>query len=128
VRLLLDTHVFLWAAVDDERLPGAVRDLILDGGNRVTLSVASSWELTLKVAGGKLRLPLDPAAYIESRAEMLSLDLLPIHQRHVAALPELPALHADPFDRMLVVQALVEELELVTGDEVIHRYPVRTLW
>jgi PIN domain nuclease of toxin-antitoxin system len=128
VRLLLDTHVFLWAAVDDERLPGAVRDLILDGGNRASLSVASSWELTIMVAGGRLRLPLDPAAYIESRTEMLSLDLLPIHQRHVAALPELPAVHADPFDRMLIAQALVEDLELVTSDQVMRRYPVRTLW
>jgi PIN domain nuclease of toxin-antitoxin system len=128
VRVLLDSHAFLWMAQDDDRLPAAVRDLLLDGRTRAILSVASTWELTLKVLKGSLRLPMSPADYFEARRDALDLDLLPVHQRHVDALPELPAIHGDPFDRMLVAQALVEDLEIVTGDRAITAYPVRTIW
>jgi PIN domain nuclease of toxin-antitoxin system len=128
VRVLLDSHAFLWAATADDRLPPAVEGLIEDGGTRVFISVATTWELTLKVMGGKLRLPGPPAEHFAEHIERFRADLLPIHQRHVSALPELPAIHADPFDRMLVAQALVEDLALVTADERIRRYPVRTIW
>jgi PIN domain nuclease of toxin-antitoxin system len=128
VRLLLDSHAFLWAASGDDRLPPSVADLIGDMRNRIVLSVATTWELTLKVERGRLRLPAPPQDYFEDRVEALTLELLPIHQRHVAALAELPQLHADPFDRMLVAQALVEDMDLVTGDRAVHEYPVRTIW
>ncbi len=128
MRVLLDSHAFLWMAQDDDRLPIAVRDLLLDGRTRVTLSVVSTWELTLKVLKGSLRLPLGPADYFEARRDALDLDLLPIHQRHVDALPELPTIHGDPFDRMLVAQAIVDDLAIVTGDRAIAAYPVRTVW
>lgn len=128
MRILLDSHTFLWAATADDRLPPAVADLIEEGGTRVFVSVATTWELTLKVMTGKLRLPAPPAEHFAEHIERFRADLLAIHQRHVAALPELPAIHFDPFDRMLVAQALVEDLDLVTGDERIRRYPVRTIW
>lgn len=128
MRLLLDSHAFLWAARADDRLPPSVVRLIEDAGNRVFVSVATTWELTLKAMSGKLRLPAPPAEHFAEHIERFRAELLPIHQRHVAALPELPPIHADPFDRMLVAQALVEDVDLVTGDERLRRYPVRTIW
>jgi PIN domain nuclease of toxin-antitoxin system len=128
VRVLLDSHVFLWLAMGDDRLPTAVRDLIEDVRTRSVVSVATTWELTLKALAGRLRLPGPPAEHFAEHVEEFGYEVLPIHQRHVDALPELPAIHDDPFDRMLVAQALVEDLELVTGDERLRAYPVRTIW
>jgi PIN domain nuclease of toxin-antitoxin system len=92
------------------------------------LSVATTWELTLKCLVGRLRLPEPPSSYFDGLVRDFGYEVLPIHQRHVDALAELPAIHDDPFDRMLVAQALVEDLDLVTGDERLRRYPVRTIW
>jgi len=128
VRLLLDSHAFLWLATADERLPPAVRELVEDARTHVHVSVATTWELTLKVLAGRLRLPAPPAEHFAEHIAEFGYQLLPIHQRHVDALAELPPVHDDPFDRMLVAQALVEDLDLVSGDERLHRYPVRTLW
>jgi PIN domain nuclease of toxin-antitoxin system len=128
VRCLLDSHAVLWATLDDERLPDSVRDLIADRTNHIAISVASTWELTMKALIGRLRLPEPPETYFEGLVRDFGYELLPIHQRHVAALPELPAIHADPFDRMLVAQALVEDIDLVTGDSYLGRYPIRTIW
>jgi PIN domain nuclease of toxin-antitoxin system len=102
--------------------------MISDRRTRVVVSVATTWELTLKVLAGRLTLPAPPAEHFAEHVDELGYELLPVHQRHVAALPELPAFHDDPFDRMLVAQALVEDLDLVSGDERIRRYPVRTVW
>ena len=128
MRVLLDSHTILWATLADERLPEAIRALVEDRSNLVAVSVATTWELTMKALAGRLRLPEPPATYFDGLVRDFGYELLPVHQRHVAALPELPAIHADPFDRMLVAQALVEDLDLVTGDERIRRYPVRTIW
>lgn len=128
MRCLLDSHAVLWATLDDERLPDSVRDLIADRTNHIAISVASTWELTMKALIGRLRLPEPPETYFEGLVRDFGYELLPIHQRHVAALPELPAIHADPFDRMLVAQALVEDIDLVTGDSYLGRYPIRTIW
>jgi PIN domain nuclease of toxin-antitoxin system len=128
VRVLLDSHTLLWAAIEDDRLPPGVRDLIADVRTRVVVSVATTWELTLKAMAGRLVLPDSPADHFAEHIDEFGYELLPVHQRHVAALPELPAIHQDPFDRMLVAQALVEDLDLVSGDERIRRYPVRTIW
>lgn len=94
----------------------------------MVVSIATTWELTIKALTGKLRLPEPPAPYFEGLVHDFGYELLPIHQRHVAALPDLPAIHDDPFDRILVAQALVEDLELITGDERMRRYPIRTIW
>ncbi|HET7237091.1 MAG TPA: type II toxin-antitoxin system VapC family toxin [Actinomycetota bacterium] len=128
MRVLLDGHALLWAEVDDDRLPGAVRDLVDDPRTRLVLSVATTWELMVKSLTGRLTLPDSPAAYFDGLVRDARFELLPVEQRHVAALPELPQIHDDPFDRMLVAQALVEDLDLVTGDERIRRYPIRTIW
>lgn len=128
MRVLLDSHTFLWAGTEDDRLPGPVRDLIADPRTRVVVSVATTWELTLKALAGRLTLPAPPAEHFAEHIDEFGYELLPVHQHHVAALQDLPGIHPDPFDRMLVAQALVEDLDLVSGDERIRRYPVRTLW
>jgi len=92
------------------------------------LSVATTWELTLKTLAGRLRLPEPPATYFDGLIRDARFEVLPVEQRHVAVLQELPRIHDDPFDRMLVAQALVDDLDLVSGDERIRRYPVRTVW
>jgi PIN domain nuclease of toxin-antitoxin system len=112
----------------DERLPEAVRRLIDDPRTRLLLSVATTWELTIKSMAGRLRLPEAPALYFDGLVRDARFEVLPVEQRHVAALPDLPAIHDDPFDRMLIAQALVDDLDLVSGDEAIRRYPVRTIW
>jgi PIN domain nuclease of toxin-antitoxin system len=128
VRVLLDAHVFLWSADHVELLPPPVYDLVSDTRTRLVVSVATTWELTIKALAGKLTLPKPPHEHFTEHVERFGCELLPVHQRHVAALQELPAIHADPFDRMLVAQALVEDLDLVTGDEVLQSYPIRTIW
>lgn len=128
MRVLIDSHVFLWLGSDDERLPAQVRDLLADTGTRVIVSVATTWELAVKVLAGRLRLPRAPELHFAEYLEDYASEVLAIEQRHVDALPELPAIHDDPFDRMLVAQALVEDIDLVTGDDILRRYPIRTIW
>lgn len=128
MRVLLDSHALVWHVIGDEGLPDGVRDLVDDPRTRIVLSVATIWELTLKALRGRLRLPEPPAGFFEALVGDVRFEVLPIEQRHVAALSELPDIHDDPFDRMLVAQALVEDLDLVSGDERVRRYPVRTIW
>ena len=124
MKLLLDSHAFLWSGLDEERLPSAVRELLFDVRTRVYVSVASTWELTIKALAGRLRLPTSPVEHFADHIQDFEYELLSIQQRHVDALVELPAIHGDPFDRMIVAQALVEDLDLVTGDDRLRRYPV----
>jgi PIN domain nuclease of toxin-antitoxin system len=123
VRLLLDSQVLVLAA-EGAVLPARVQALLDDVGIPTYVSVASLWELTIKVALGKLALPETPEAAV---GRMRAAEL-PIRHAHLARLRELPHLHKDPFDRMLVAQAIEEGLTLVTGDEALHRYPVAWLW
>lgn len=127
--MLLDSHALLWFLLGDaERFPLHVRDVIEDPNSHVVVSVTSQWELMLKAMAGRLRLPDAPERFLVDLPREAGFRVLDVQPRHVAALAELPALHGDPFDRMLVAQALVEGLDLVTGDETLRSYPVRTLW
>jgi PIN domain nuclease of toxin-antitoxin system len=128
VRVLVDAHAVMWATLDDDRLPSGVRSLIADGRTRVVVSVATTWELMVKALAGRLRLPEPPEDFFRGLIDAFDYEVLPVEQRHVDALPELPDIHGDPFDRMLVAQAIVEGLEIVTGDAAIRAYPVRTIW
>lgn len=128
MKVLLDTHALLWWLTDDDRLPMPVGDLIDDAATRVHVSVASLWELTIKVTAGRLEIVDDPATLLTEPLDAAGFRVMPIDRRHVLALPELPQLHGDPFDRMLVAQALVEDLDLVSGDPMIATYPVRVVW
>ncbi|MGC4941786.1 type II toxin-antitoxin system VapC family toxin [Kribbella sp. DT2] len=121
-RLLLDTHVVLWWLSDDDELSPGVKDLI-DSELEVYVSGASLWEISIKTAAGKLRMPED---WLDVVGQSGLLEL-PIRARHAAEAGRLPPLHRDPFDRMLVAQAQCEGLTLVTRDTLIHAYEVRHL-
>ena len=128
MKLLLDAHALLWWLQDDDRLPSAVGDLIDDSGVPTTVSVVTLWELMVKSLRGRLRLPSSPESIFADALDDAGFRVLAAERRHVLALPELPDIHGDPFDRMLVAQALVEDMTIVTGDQAIAQYPVPTIW
>lgn len=126
--LLLDTAAFLWLIAGDDRLSEPARAAIRDPDARVWLSVASLWEISVKQAIGRLGLPSPAWSYVTSARERHGIESLPLTESELAHLPKLPQLHKDPFDRILMCQAIEHDLVLVTNDPVIHEYPVKTLW
>ena len=128
MNLLLDTATFLWWVTDDSALSGHAAGLIRDPTRRVFLSAVSVWEIVVKNTLGKLPLPEDPASLIPRlRADSGFQELL-LTEKAVLQLPKLPDLHRDPFDRMLLCQAIEHGLTLVTPDVDLRQYPVRTEW
>ncbi len=125
---LLDTHAFLWLAWDDPRVPARVRLAVADSGAEVWLSTASAWEVAVKHAQGRLPLPDAPDRFVPRLREALGVRPLPIDEESALAVGRLPSIHRDPFDRVIVAQAIVHGLVLVSSDEVLRRYPVVTLW
>lgn len=125
--ILLDTHVWLWLNSAVEKIPREVLRIITEERD-VYLSAASAWEISIKHATGKLKLPVRPEEYIPSRMEANGLIALPIRHEHAIQAAALPLHHRDPFDRMLVAQARMEELKLVTADSWIRDYQVEVLW
>jgi PIN domain nuclease of toxin-antitoxin system len=126
VRLLLDTHVFLWLNAAPERL-GAVLIEIEDSRNRLVVSAATSWEIAIKHARGRLPLPDPPELYVPDLIRRIGAEALAIEHAHALGVAGLPPVHRDPFDRLLVAQAHSIEATLVTADKRIAGYPVRTL-
>ena len=124
MRLLLDTHCWLWLGFEPKRLGRKTRALLSDLGNETYLSAVSAWEIVLKSARGKLRLPADPATYVRTRLRISQTSPLDVSLEHALALTALPEIHRDPFDRMLVAQAQVEGMTIVTADQRIARYNV----
>jgi PIN domain nuclease of toxin-antitoxin system len=126
VKLLLDTHVFLWVQTSPERL-GEHVGLVTDASNELVVSAASSWEIAIKHEIGRLRLPEEPDQYVPNRIRMIGARALPVEHSHALAVATLPALHRDPFDRLLVAQAKLEGMTILTADEAVARYPVASL-
>jgi PIN domain nuclease of toxin-antitoxin system len=124
VIVLLDTHAVLWALEASPRLSATARDVIEDAGNVILVSVASAWEIEIKKALGRLEAPEDLEAALESAGFLKRLVTF-ADVRHLAALP---AHHKDPFDRILVAQAMAEGAPLVSGDPRISRYPIQVIW
>lgn len=126
--LLLDTHALLWLVSEPERVPARAREACADAGTRRWVSVASVWELSIKVGLGKLSLPLALPEFIASRMDRTVAALMPISLAHTLAVADMPRHHGDPFDRMLVAQARAEGLTLVSGDPAMRAYDVPVLW
>lgn len=124
MKLLLDTHVFIWMHAEPDRLSRRARDLLVDPDTELHLSVVVAWELGIKIARERLTLPEPLDEYVMSRANRSRMSLLPIGLVHVLDAVALPGHHADPFDRMLVAQARAEGLTLLTADPWIARYDV----
>jgi PIN domain nuclease of toxin-antitoxin system len=128
VKALLDTHVFLWWVLDDERLSPFVRDFVADGKNELFLSSASCWEMMIKARIGRLTFPEPAEKYIPDQMTQNRLIGLPVQIVHALHLHSLPDHHKDPFDRMLIAQAQVERMPIITNDSLLTAYDVTILW
>lgn len=127
--ILLDTHSFLWwTSQQGARLSPSARDLISSGTSDVLISVVTAWELAIKVSAGRIDLPEPVDRYLPGRIRRHRLRVLDITLEHALRAASLPAIHRDPFDRMLVAQAQAEGLPIVTSDPAITRYDVETIW
>ena len=123
VRILLDTQVWLWVLGEPARLSAAGRARLRSPANTFYLSAANVWEIVIKHAAGKLRLPGEPVAYLRGRLAQTPAAILPITHEHALQLALLPLHHRDPFDRILIAQATVEGITLLTADPIVARYP-----
>jgi PIN domain nuclease of toxin-antitoxin system len=128
MKLLLDTHTFLWWITDDLQLSAKARELIADGNNALYWSAASSWEVSIKYALGRLPLPEAPEQFLTAEIEKNRIESLPIIDSHAFIAGQLPHHHRDPFDRMLVAQAQVESLTLLSNDEQLKLYNIEIRW
>ena len=128
MRLLLDTHVWLWSAMETQRISDAARAALLEPANEVFVSAASVWELAIKVELGKLPLPIDVAEFVSQQTGPGVASLLDISAKHALSAAALPPHHRDPFDRMLVAQAQLEGLTLVTVDDKLRAYGIPMIW
>ncbi len=127
MRLLLDTHAWLWLQTTPERLAAAL-SAVEDPANELLLSAASAWEIAIKWKLGKLPLPEPPVTYLPDRMTSSGVRALAISHAHAVAVSALPPHHADPFDRLLIVQATAEQATLVTADRALEPYDVDVLW
>jgi PIN domain nuclease of toxin-antitoxin system len=128
MRYLLDTGVWLWSLWEPERISRKGRAALADLGNDVFLSAVTSWEVAIKSGAGKLKLPEPPGTYVPRRMADQGIRPLPVSHQHALAVFGLPDHHRDPFDRLLIAQANLEDMILITADRMIEKYPVQLLW
>jgi len=128
MKLLLDTHSFLWMSLEESKLSETARETIADLENDLLLSPASYWEIGIKISIGKYQLsePLD--VFVGREVERNDLLILPIEPRHAAEVTRLPFHHRDPFDRMLVAQAIVEKVPIISADAQLDAYGIERIW
>ena len=128
MRVLVDTHVFLWWVEGDRRLPVKARAALADRDNECLFSLVSAWELAIKAGLGKLKLALPVTRYVVEHVAANGFQTLDIRMAHVGRVESLPTHHGDPFDRLLIAQALEEKLPVVTADPVFRDYGVKRIW
>jgi len=128
MRLLLDTCTFLWVVGGDRALSPAAARLFAAPENDVYLSAASAWEIAIKHQLGRLTMNEPPDRFVPAQREAHAIEPLPLDEESVLHLSRLPALHRDPFDRILVCQAIVHGLTILTPDPLVAQYPARTVW
>lgn len=124
MRVLLDTHCWLWMQAHPERFSPGARAFVEDPANELLFSSASSWEIAIKYALGRLPLPLPPREYVPDRMTTSGVTPLPVHHVHALEVAGLPQHHRDPFDRLLVAQARIEQVPLLTADPQLESYDV----
>ncbi|MFY9660536.1 MAG: type II toxin-antitoxin system VapC family toxin [Terriglobales bacterium] len=127
MRTLLDTHAFLWGISGDRRMSQHARDIFI-GPSNLLLSIASIWEILIKVQLGKLNLPQPAGPYIIRKLAENRIEVLPITLDHVLGIESLPLHHRDPFDRLLIAQSIEEGWPIITADPWFARYPVEVIW
>jgi PIN domain nuclease of toxin-antitoxin system len=127
MKALLDTHTFLWAIAEEEKLSRRAQQIYM-GSNDLWLSVASLWEILIKVQAGKLPLPEPAGPYLVRKLSQNRIEVLPITLDHVLKTESLPFHHRDPFDRMIIAQGIEEKWPIVTADPLFGRYAVDVIW
>ncbi len=128
MRLLLDTHSFLWFVLNDAQLSAPARTAIRDPANDVLVSPATYWEIAIKVSKAKYTLAVPYQDFIQHNLDANDFEILPIEVRHTALVAAMPFHHKDPFDRLLIAQALAEDIPLVSNEALFDAYGVRRLW
>lgn len=129
MRVLLDTHTFLWWGVDDPKLSTRAREILADDGNELLFSAVSGWEIAIKAALGRLgNVPGDLKGFIDEQISENAFKVLPIHLEHVLGVYSLPQHHQDPFDRLLIAQALAEDIPMLSRDPQFVSYSVNVVW
>jgi len=128
MKLLLDTHTFLWWITDSPELSLRVRDVMRNPDNELFLSVASAWEIAIKVNLGRLHLPDRPDRFIPDQLTRNGIESFPIEMSHALHVSRLPAIHRDPFDRLIISQSVLEKMPIITRDADIAKYKVKTVW
>ena len=127
MKAILDTHAFLWALAGDARMSRHARDIFV-GSADLSLSIASFWEILIKVQSGKLNFPRPAGPYVIRRLAENRIKTLPISIDHLLALERLPMHHRDPFDRMLIAQSMEEDWPIITADPMFKQYPIQVIW
>lgn len=128
MNFLLDTCTFLWFLLDDPALPKTVKEELCNPGNEVYLSVISAWEVILKQQKGRFHLSPHPAEHMKKERGRHNILPLPLEESCLIHLERLPSIHRDPFDRILICQAMEHGMTILTPDPAIMRYPVKTMW
>lgn len=128
MKLLLDTHTFIWWADEPENLSMTALQALEEENNHLLLSFVSVWEIQIKVQLGKMKLSLPLKDLIESQEQANEIEILPVTREHIFALDNLPFHHKDPFDRLLIAQGIIEDATIVSADPKLSAYPVTLLW
>ena len=128
MRVLVDTHTFLWALLHDRRLPAKAKRILTSDTDELVFSLVSIWEIAIKMKTGKLNALGSTVSYIRYEMEEYGMELLPIRYEHILQLERLPLHHSEPFDRLLIAQAVAESLPILTHDSKFPAYPVKLIW
>ncbi|MDO4224209.1 MAG: type II toxin-antitoxin system VapC family toxin [Acinetobacter sp.] len=128
MKLLLDTHAFIWFIHDSPKLSNLAKSLIVNPNNECFISLASIWEMSIKSSMGKLDIPLPIHDLYEQHIVGNDMELLPITIHHIEKVHELPFYHKDPFDRMIIAQSIVENMTIISCDSAYHDYPIHHAW
>jgi PIN domain nuclease of toxin-antitoxin system len=128
MRVLVDTHVFIWALLHDHRLSAKAKHILRANEHQLVFSLVSLWEIAVKIGVGKLTTIGSSVAYIRAEMDAYGMELLPVRYEHILQLEQLPRHHGDPFDRLLVAQALTEAIPILSADEKLREYPAKLIW
>ena len=128
MKVLVDTHTFLWDLLSDHRSSRLAKQILKSDEYELYFSLVSLWEFAIKIKTGKLNALGSSVAYLRDEMENYSMQLLPIRYQHILALESLPVHHSDPFDRLLIAQAITESIPILTHDAAFAAYPVKVLW
>ena len=128
MKVLVDTHTFIWGLLESHRLSPGSRQILRTDEHELVFSLVSLWEIAIKIKIGKLNAIGSSVAYIRDEMDAYGMELLPIRYEHILQLEALPIHHSDPFDRLLIAQAIAESLPILTHDRVFSLYPVKVIW